>query len=154
METQQFLKEIEALLVPSEYKQTLKKNVPDGCVFLKKGLYVFLAMPFDRVPGHDFSSSLARSIVRSVTFTFPMIAEKGLFLMYYGPQSNWEKHTKNFTVDKTGLRPVILQSIHFVDPATGFNINSRTHWGPIQFGFCGGVIRRIEEFCRRAGQAR
>jgi len=150
METRQFLEELETLLVPTEYTQVLKKNVPDGCLFLKKGAYVFLAMPFDHVPDNDFTSNMARSIVRTVTFSFPIIAEKGLFLLYFGAQSKWEKGTRNFRVDKTGLRPVILQSIHFVDPATGFNINSRTHWGPIRFGFCRGVIGRIEEFCTRA----
>ena len=149
MEAQNFLVELEAILVPTEYKQALKKNVPDGCLFLKKGSYVFLAMPFDRVPDADFTSDLARAVVRSVTFSFPIIAEKGLFLLYFGARSKWEGTTKDFRVDKTGLKPVILQSIHFVDPVTGFNMNSRTHWGPIKFGFCKGVIGRIEEFCAR-----
>lgn len=47
----------------------------------------------------------------------------------------------------TALRPIITQAIHFVDPENGDNFNNRTAWGPDQFGFCGGVIDKIQRFC-------
>lgn len=78
----------------------------------------------------------------------PLILEKGLFLVYYGSSDSWKNEVPKFKVDKTGLHLVILQSIHFVDPETGDNINKRTSWGPIKFGFCGKVIEDIENLCK------
>lgn len=138
------LDQLTDLLLPSEYKIKITKNVPEEWLLLKKGAYLFAAVPFSEIPEGDFGSKYVKTKIRSITKAFPIFAEKGLFLLYYGNESSWERISEKFRVDKTGLRPVILQSVHFLDPETGKNINTRTHWGPVKFGFCGGVIARIE----------
>lgn len=52
--------------------------------------------------------------------------------------------SKNLKVDKTALRPIILQNINFIDPACGESFNIRTSWGSLKFGFSGKVIEAIE----------
>ncbi|TWT88511.1 hypothetical protein Mal64_19940 [Pseudobythopirellula maris] len=79
-------------------------------------------------------------------FAAPFLDEKGLFLLYDGAADDWRPHRKLHKVDKTGLRPVILQSIHYVDPATGER-KQPDGVGPIKFGFCGKVIAKIEHSC-------
>ena len=101
-------------------------------------------MPFDKVPSGDFGSNVAREIIKKALTCIPILMEKGLFLIYYGKKDAWSDLSPQFTVDKTGLRPVILQAIQFIDPDSGECINSRTHWGPLKFGFCGALIDDIE----------
>lgn len=97
----------------------------------------------------DYDSKVARGVVKKAVFAFPIISEKGLFLVYYGKREVWSAVAHKFKVDMTGLRPVILQSIHFVDSETGDNVNSQTRWGPVRFGFCDKVIETIELICNR-----
>lgn len=127
--------------------------MPDGYLLFKKGAYISLVMPFGDVPSDDYGSKAAKSLIRSKLTCFPFFMEKGLFLIYYGDEHSWSKVARKFTVDKTALRPVILQSIHFIDPKTGTNLNSRTHWGPLNFGFCGGLINEIESMAKDIQQA-
>ncbi len=108
-----------------------------------------LVTPFGAVPENDFGSQTAKRKLRSVMTCMPVLLEKGLFLIYYGSRDRWCETWSRFTVDKTALRPVILQSIHFIDPDTGENVNSRTHWGPLKFGFCGNLIQDIESLAQR-----
>ena len=138
-----FLQELKELLMPSEYKKQLQQNVPERWLVLKKGAYIFAAVPF--TDSSDFGSKQVKKQIRNITIAWPIVAEKGLFLLYYGDKSKWEACKDNFKVDKTALRPVILQSVHFLDPKTGENYNTRTNWGPIKFGFCGGVIQKIQD---------
>ena len=147
MDNQTFLNELQKALIPSEYKSCLNKKVPEDHVLFKKGLYVFLGMPFDSVPKDDFNSYHARKMTRGAVFCLPMIASKGLFLLYYGKKKLWESTYDKYVVDTTGFHSVILQSIHFVDPEDGYNVNTRTQWGPVKFGFCSGVINRIGMIC-------
>jgi hypothetical protein len=144
-----FLSKLRSAMFPSHYQNDLSEKVGNGCLLLSKfGGYVFLAMPYSTIPKNDYRSAYAKKVVRSAMLCLPVILEKGLFLVYYGPTDLWKNEVPKFTVDKTGLRPVILQSIHFVDPETGDNINKRTSWGPIKFGFCGKVIEEIESLCK------
>lgn len=131
-------------ILPDHYKRDLGHLVDDDCLLFRKGAYVFLAMPFSKVPSSDYGSKYAKSVIRKSLTCIPLILEKGLFLVYYGQQKDWQDEAPRFTIDKTALRPVILQAIHFIDPETGMNTNSRTHWGPIKFGFCGKLIDQIE----------
>lgn len=140
------LEQLQKLLLPSEYKTQLTENVPESWLLLKKGAYLFVAVPFIEIPEGDFGSVYVKKKIKALTKAFPFFNEKGLFLLYYGAESEWGSISKKFTVDKTGLRPVILQSVHFLDPNSNKNINTRTHWGPIKFGFCSGVIDRIESY--------
>ena len=133
-------------VLPKHYKKDLSYLVDDDCLLFRKGAYVFLAMPFSKVPSGDYGSKCAKAVIRKVLTCIPVVFEKGLFLVYYGPSEAWQDEAPRFTVDKTALRPVILQAIHFIDPETGLNSNSRTHWGPIKFGFCGKLIDQIESF--------
>jgi len=147
MDNQIFLNELQRALIPSEYRSCLNEKVPEGHVLFKKGLYVFLGMPFDSVPKDDFNSYHARRVTKGAVLCLPMIASKGLFLLYYGKRKQWENIYEKYVVDRTGIHSVILQSVHFVDPEDGYNVNTRTKWGPVKFGFCSGVIDRISAVC-------
>ena len=89
----------------------------------------------------------SKTEMRKAVLAVPVISEKGLFLLYHGPSSEWQANKELHKVDKTALRPIIMQSIHYVDFCSGANYNSRTAWGPIKFGFCGKVIEEIEQLC-------
>jgi hypothetical protein len=132
-------------ILPKHYRQNLQHKVDSDCLLFKKGSYVALAMPFSRVPEGDYGNDYAKGIVRGALTCIPFFFEKGLFLIYYGDKQKWGQCWTRFEVDVTGLRPVILQSIHFIDPQTGENENTRTQWGPIKFGFCGKLIADLEE---------
>jgi hypothetical protein len=147
MDPETFLDQIDALLVPNDYRKKIIQNVPDGWRFYRNGAYVFAAVPYSSVPAGDYSNAYVKREIRKFVFAFPFFAEKGLFLLYYGPVGDWGPHRELHKVDRLGLRPIIMQSIHYVDPETGDNYNSRTAWGPIKFGFCSTVIDKIERFC-------
>ena len=139
-------------ILPKYYRTDLSEKLDEGCMLFRKGSYVCLVMPFDTVPENDFQSKAAKYRIRSVMTCIPVLLEKGLFLIYYGSSTKWRQKTSRFTVNRTALRPVILQSIHFIDPDTGENVNSRTHWGPLKFGFCGNLIQDIESLTRSMQQ--
>lgn len=140
------LEEIRNRLVPSQYKQEITENVPDGWMLLRKGAYLFVAVPFAEIPADDYRSKQVKRTIRKILFSFPVIAEKGLFLLYYGDKDRWFASKESFKTDKTALRPVILQSVHFIDFSNGENYNTRTNWGPIKFGFCGKTIELLESY--------
>jgi len=147
------LSELRTDILPKHYRLDLSGKVDEGQLLFKKGSYVCLVTPFAKLPPDDFGSKIAKSIIRKAMTCIPVFWEKGLFLVYYGPREEWSKVAPRFTVDTTALRPVILQSIHFIDPSNGENVNSRTHWGPLKFGFCGRLINEIESMCSRIQQA-
>ena len=131
-------------ILPGHYKMDLGHLVDDDCLLFRKGAYAFLALPFSKVPPGDYGSKYAKAVIRKAMTCIPFFQEKALFLVYYGRIEDWRDEAPRFTVDKTALRPVILQAIHFIDPVTGMNTNSRTHWGPIKFGSYGKLIDQIE----------
>ncbi|TVP96887.1 MAG: hypothetical protein EA381_16420 [Planctomycetaceae bacterium] len=147
MKPPEFLDRLDSLLVPHDYRKRITKNVPDTWRFYRKGAYIFAAVPYAEVPQGDHGNSYVKTKVRQIVFSLPLIAEKGLFLLHYGPTAEWEPHKAKHKVDKTALRPIIMQAIHFVDPESGANYNSQTAWGPIKFGFCTKVIKKIEGIC-------
>ena len=142
-----FLNRLDSLLVPSEYKKRITAKVPSNWRFYRKGAYIFAAVPYSEVPKGDYDNVYVKTEIRKIVFALPVIAEKGLFLLHYGPVAEWDAHKDHHKVDKTALRPIIMQSIHYVDPESGINCNSRTAWGPIKFGFCGNVIEKVERLC-------
>jgi len=143
----EFLDRIEQLLLPADYRRKLTRHVPEDWRVYRKGSYLFAAVPYASVPEGDYGNLFVKRRIREIVLAIPFLAEKGLFLMYYGPAKAWRPHHADHRVDRTGLRPVIMQSIQFVDPESGETINSRTAWGPIKFGFCGKVIEKIERLC-------
>jgi hypothetical protein len=149
-----FLDRLDALLVPSEYRTKLD-DLPAGWRLYRKGAYLFAAVPYAGVPDGDYGNAYVKAEIRKRVFAWPFVAEKGLFLLYYGAAAEWGPHRKRHRVDRTALRPIIAQAIHFVDPETGDNYNSRTAWGPIRFGFARSVVDKIERLCealaRRSG---
>lgn len=147
MEQSEFLDRLEALLVPHDYARRITKNVAPAWRVFSKGPYLFAAVPYREVPEGDFDNAFVKSEIRKAIFALPLIAEKGLFLLYYGPSTDWQPNKELHKVDRTGLRPIIMQSIHYIDSKSGANFNSRTAWGPIKFGFCGRVIEKIEGLC-------
>jgi len=149
MPTNALLNELRRSVLPKHYRKDLSDKLSDGYLLFQKGQYVALAMPFNDVPEGDFSSDTARGIIKSHLTCLFFLMEKGLFLIYHGDEQTWKEKTQLFTVDKSGFHSVILQSIHFIDPATGSNVNSRTHWGPLQFGFCSKLIDDIEAMAHR-----
>ncbi len=138
------INELKNKILPKHYRQDLQDKVEPDCLLFKKGAYVGLVVPFDRIPEGDYGSQYAKGIIRKALTCIPVFFEKGLFLIYYGAKEKWSNQWTQFKVDKTALRPVILQSIHFIDPVSGENKNSRTHWGPLKFGFCGKLIEDLE----------
>lgn len=143
---------LQGTVLPRHYRSDLSSKVSDGYLLFRKGAYVALAMPFNDVPEGDYGSKAAKSLIQSILTCVPFFMEKGLFLIYYGDEQRWGSVADKFTVDKTALRPVILQSVHFIDPTTGNNVNSRTHWGPLKFGFCGKLIADIESMAESIQQ--
>ena len=147
MQSSEFLDRLESLLVPHDYRKRITKNVPDTWRLYRKGAYIFSAVPYSAVPEGDYGNKYVKNEIKKIVFALPVVAEKGLFLLHYGVAAEWEPHKEHHMVDKTALRPIIMQSIQYVDPETGANYNSRTAWGPIKFGFCGKVIEKIEQLC-------
>lgn len=152
MNDEELLKELQHNILKRHYRADLSHKLEPGYLLFKKSSYVSLVMPFADVPDGDFGSKAAKTIIRSHTTCIPFMLEKGLFLIYYGDVEKWERVASKFRVDKTALRPVILQSVHFFDPQTGSDGNSRTHWGPLKFGFCGKLIDEMEELARSIRQ--
>jgi hypothetical protein len=150
MQSAEFLDRLETRLVPHDYRKRLTKDVREGWRVYRKGAYLFAAVPYSEIPEADYGNSYVKGEIRKLVLALPVIAEKGLFLLYYGASAAWESHKELHRVDKTALRPVIMQSIHYVDPETGANYNTRTAWGPVKFGFCGQVIEKIEQLCSEA----
>lgn len=110
-------------------------------------MHLFLAMAFSDVPPGDHRSACAKQMVRSNFRCVPAVWEKGLSVLYYGPISMWGDRCGQFVADKTSMRAVILQSVHFVDPESGANVHIQSRWGPLEFGFCNGLVADIEKLC-------
>ena len=144
MTPENFKKELIDQLIPSKYKKIVTKGIPESWLVLKKGSYVFACLPFSEIEPDDFGNSHVKSKLRKSLHAFPVIFEKGAFILYYGDKSSWSDSYQKFKVDKIALRPIIVQAVHFFDVNTGENINSRTSWGPVKFGFCGPTIDNIE----------
>lgn len=148
MQPVDFLDRLETRLVPHDYRKRVTKNLREGWRVYRNGAYLFAAVPYSEIPEGDYGNTYVKSEIRKLVFTLPIIAEKGLFLLYYGASVGWELHKDRHKVDKTALlRSVIMQSIHYVDTESGANYNIRTAWGPIKFGFCDQVIEKIEKLC-------
>ena len=107
----EFLDQLDSLLVPSEYRARITKRVPSAWRFYRKGAYIFAAVPYSELPQRDYSNAYVKAEIKKIVFAFPIFAEKGLFLLYYGPSSDWDSHKQHHRVDKTALRPIIMQSI-------------------------------------------
>lgn len=101
MDSSAFLNRIDELLVPSDYSKKLVENVPDNWRFYCKGAYIFTAVPYGSVPTSDYSNTYVKTEIRKRLFAFPFFAEKGLFLLYYGPVADWQRHRELHKVDKT-----------------------------------------------------
>jgi len=145
MTPEDFKNELIEQLVPFKYRHVVTKGVPESWLVLKKGSYALACIPYAEVPADDYANIRARRILRKALHAFPIFMEKGVFLLYYGDAKSWNVHCENFKVDKTAMRPIIVQSVLFFDINTGENTNTRTSWGPLKFGFCGPTIKRIEE---------
>jgi hypothetical protein len=156
METSAFLDRLDALLVPSEYRTKVGGDLPPGWRLYRKGAYLFAAVPYTGVPKGDYANARVKAEVRRRVLALPLVAEKGLFLLYYGAAADWGPHRERHRVDATALRPVITQAVHFVDPLTGDHFSRRSAWGPVRFGFAGPVVGKVERLCetlRRPGGA-
>jgi hypothetical protein len=100
-------------------------------------------LPVEQVDLSDFKNTQVKKKLAKLFTAIAFIREFGLFLHIYGPAARWLEASKQITVDKTALRPIIVQNVNFIDPETGEVYNNRTAWGPVQFGFCGKVVERI-----------
>lgn len=113
-------------------------------IILRDGRYLFCCLPLEQVDLNDTHNKAIKAQLAKTFKAFPVIREFGLFLHIYGPVARWKEVSKMITVDKTALRPIIVQNVNFIDPETGDVFNNRTAWGPVKFGFCGKVIETIE----------
>ena len=149
MTPEEFRNELIEQLIPFKYKSVVTNGIPKSWLVMKKGSYAVACIPYSELEIDDYKNEYAKRILRKALHAFPIIMEKGVFILYHGEYENWAADYKNFKVDKTALRPVIVQAVHFFDIRTGENANTRTSWGPIKFGFCGPTIERIEEIGNR-----
>lgn len=149
MTPEDFKNELIEQLVPFKYKAIVTKGVPESWLVLKKGSYALACVPYAEIPPDDYGNIRVKGILRKTLCALPIIMEKGVFLLYYGDAQHWRLNYQQFKVDKTALRPIIVQAVHFFDINTGENANTRTSWGPIKFGFCGSTIERIEQIGKK-----
>ena len=145
MTLEEFRNELIEQLIPFKYKKIVQKGIPESWLVLKKGSYALACIPYVEIPADDYGNTHAKGILRKALHAFPIFMEKGVFLLYHGDAPSWRVHCENFRVDKTAMRPIIVQAVHFFDINTGENTNTRTSWGPVKFGFCGPTIERIRE---------
>lgn len=142
MTPEAYLGHIKAKLHPTMYPVLVQAD--EVHFLLRDGRYLFYCLPVEQVDLTDTKSAIVKRRLAKLFRAIPVIREFGLFLHIYGPVSRWLEPSKNVTVDKTALRPVIVQNVNFIDPDAGDVYNNRTSWGPVQFGFCGRVIEVIE----------
>ena len=145
MTPEDFKNELIGQLVPFKYKSLVTKSVPKSWLVLKKGSYALACIPYSDIEPDDYNNIYAKRVLRKTLHAFPIFMEKGVFILYHGELANWGVNYEKFTVDKTALRPIIVQAVHFFDINTGDNTNTRTSWGPVKFGFCGPTLKKIEE---------
>lgn len=145
-------KELIDQLIPVKYKKVVTNGFPESWLVLTKGLYVFAFLPFSEIPSDDFGNSHVKKILRKALHAYPILFNRGLFILYFGSSESWSKVYNKFNVDKTGFHSVIVQAVHFFDIDTGQNINTRTSWGPIKFGFCRPTIEKIESIGNKIKQ--
>jgi len=113
-------------------------------LLLRDGNYLFYCVSAANIDYSDLNNKAIKRAVRDKVFALPFLLERGLFVHGCGARSRWKDGSKNLEVDKTALRPIILQNINFIDPACGESFNIRTSWGSLKFGFSGKVIEAIE----------
>ena len=61
----------------------------------KGAAYIFAAVPYSSVPRGDYGNAYVKAEIRKILFAFPFFAEKGLFLLYYGPVGDWKPFETN-----------------------------------------------------------
>ncbi len=132
-------------LIPSKYKKVVKKDIPESWLLLQKGSYFFVCFPFSEIDPSDYGNSYVKKTIEKRMKAKTFFSEKGVFILYYGPISDWIGCYQKFQVDRTALRPVIVQSVHFLDLEIGINFNKRNSWGPLKFGSSGSTIKKIEK---------
>lgn len=142
MTSKSYIEHIKTKLYPSMYPVLVQAD--ESHFLLRDGRYLFYCLPVDQVDLSDTKNAIVKRRLAKLFSAFPVIREFGLFLHVYGPACRWLEPSKNVTVDRTALRPIIVQNVNFIDPDTGDVYNNRTAWGPVQFGFCGKVIELIE----------
>ncbi len=152
MTGEDYRQHIRAQLFPEMYP---KMVFEDGSGFLlRDGHYLFLCQPLHDMDLSDLRIRKIKKRVAKEVHAFPMLNAFGLFVHAYGPETGWREPSQHIKVDKTGLHSIILQNINFLDPESGAFYNNRTSWGPLQFGFCGKVVERLEGTARSLAEAR
>lgn len=142
MTTTSYLELIKSKFYPSMYPKL--SEIGAAHFILRDGRYLFYCLPLKQVDLNDIHNKAIKARLAKTFKAFALFREFGLFLHIYGPVAHWGEASKLVTVDKTALRPIIVQNVNFIDPETGDVFNNRTAWGPIKFGFCGKVIEVIE----------
>lgn len=114
---------------PSHYPKMVWEG--DGMFLLRRaGQYLFLGMPVGEMDLDDRKNREIKKLVRSKVTAIPVLLERGLFVHAWGPEATWKEKAKGIGVDRTALRPVIVQNVNFFDPESGASFNNRTSWGP------------------------
>ncbi|MFC1499326.1 hypothetical protein ACFLS1_12765, partial [Verrucomicrobiota bacterium] len=121
---------------------------PYGRMIKPSGIFDFLLMRRSALPGGRYAFafgemksdniseaySQARAEAHRLTKSMWMLREVGLYLMFSGSESLWQSQIDQAPVDKTGFHSIIVQTVHFIDPATGVNQLNQSSWGPVKFG--------------------
>jgi hypothetical protein len=105
--------------------------------------YAFAVLPWSAVKETSTLLSVSRRATRRWMFTVPFLHQVGLVVV--GPERGWSPIASTATTDRTSLRSVIVQGIHFLDLETGASVVNRSQWGSIRFGHTTGVSKVVEE---------
>ena len=109
------------------------------------GSYALAVLPWREGAPAAAQVAGARAAVRAATGAMWMFREYGAYLVFAGPEASWRGKLDGAAADRTGLHHVIVQGLHWIDPATGATELKQSAWGPVKFGGVDSVAAVIED---------
>lgn len=109
------------------------------------GRYALAVLPCQAEVPAPAQVEAARAAVRDATGAMWLLRELGALLIFVGPAATWRGRLEGAAADRTGLHHVIVQGLHWIDPATGEAELRQSAWGPVKFGGAEAVAAAIEE---------
>lgn len=136
-----------ARLHPAPYADVVEAEGLDLLLLSRGGLgsYALAVLPWREDVPAATQVAEARAAVRAATGAMWMFREYGAYLVFVGPEASWRGRLAGVAADRTGLHHVILQGMHWIDPASGATELVQSAWGPVKFGGVDSVAAAIEE---------
>ena len=110
----------------------------------KLGSYALAVLPWLVGVPAPAQVERGRAAVRAATGAMWMLREFGAYLVFVGPEDSWRGRLDGAAADRTGLHHVIVQGLHWIDPATGARELRQSAWGPVRFGGVDSVAQQLE----------